>query len=251
MKKQILYLGDTSLNTAASYLAGVMNFYGLDFDYLPSDRKFDISLLENQYQAIIISDYPSSNFSADQLQNIAKEVENGTGLLMIGGWESFTGANCEYNNTILAKVLPVIMKKTDDRINCPNPCLVEKIVAHKIILSLPFDKNPPAIGGFNQLKAKPNTQTILAARRFKAQKNKNRFIFEPTKQAYPLLILGAYGRGRVAVFATDAAPHWVGGLVDWGNKRVTAQHPGANQIEVGNWYAKLLANIINWTAGKV
>jgi hypothetical protein len=55
----------------------------------------------------------------------------------------------------------------------------------------------------------------------------------------------------VCAMATDAAPHWVGGLVDWGESRVEAQADGAEAIEVGNWYAELFSNIIKWNAGSL
>jgi uncharacterized membrane protein len=247
----MLYLGDTELKGAASYLAGIMTFYDISFDYLPSDRNFSDSLLDNDYQAVIISDYPAKNFSTDHLNSIAEKVKAGTGLLMIGGWESFTGPNCEYNNTILKEVLPVIMKSADDRINCPQPCLVQKTADHKIVGSLPFDQTPPAIGGFNQFKAKPEASTILIARRFDVSRKQDNFSFTPYKEPDPLLIVGSFGKGRVTTFATDVAPHWVGGLVDWGDSRVEAQAQDAEAVEVGNWYAELFANMVNWTAGKL
>jgi hypothetical protein len=47
--------------------------------------------------------------------------------------------------------------------------------------------------------------------------------------------------------ATDLAPHWVGGLVDWGDDpRVAAQDQGSWQIEVGNFYAQFVANLLAW-----
>lgn len=249
MDDRVLYLGDTALNGAAAYLAGVMSYYSLDFDYLASDKKFNDSLLGNSYSAVIISDYPAGNFSPEQLVTIAERVNAGVGLLMMGGWESFTGAAGEYNNTILKDVLPVVMQDSDDRVNCSAPCLIEKLCEHKIIDSLPFDKESPTIGGFNRLQSKPDGITILSARPFKASRIGTNFVFTPSEEADPLLVIGSYGKGRTCAFASDPAPHWVGGLVDWGDSRIQAQAPHADAIEVGNWYAKLLVNIINWTVG--
>jgi uncharacterized membrane protein len=284
MGKSVLYLGDTTLEGAGAYLAGVMSYHNSSFDYLPSDRRFDSALFNNKYQAIIISDYPAGNFSNEQMDTIVEKVAEGMGLLMIGGWESFAGG--QYTETALSEVLPVIMQAEDDRVNCFAPCLVEKVKEHEILGSLPFEENPPCIGGFNRLKSKPaaagkpDSDTILLARRFKAsylppprswlrQEAAGRdaeagmdgnFTITPLYESDPLLVVGTYppGRrgltgkqGRVCAFATDAAPHWVGGLVDWGNSRVIAQGPGARPIEVGNWYAELLANMINWTARRL
>ena len=45
MRRTILYLGDTALDRQASYLAGVLTHYGLDFDYVGSDECFSDALL--------------------------------------------------------------------------------------------------------------------------------------------------------------------------------------------------------------
>jgi len=251
MGKSILYLGDTTLKEAGSYLAGVMSHHNISFDYLPSDQRFVDSLLNNKYQAVIISDYPAENFSTEQINTIVEQVAAGMGLLMIGGWESFTGAAGQYTDTKLSQVLPVIMQSKDDRVNCFAPCLAEKMKEHEILGSLPFEENTPSINGFNRLKSKPDSNTILLARRFKASYVNGNFTVTSLEDPDPLLVVSSYKQGRVCAFATDVAPHWVGGLVDWGNSRVKAQGPGANPIEVGNWYAALLANMINWTARRL
>jgi len=62
----------------------------------------------------------------------------------------------------------------------------------------------------------------------------------------PLLVVGQYGRGRVAALATDVAPHWVGGFVDWGDRRIT-QDVGGGFVEIGNWYAGFFRNLLVWT----
>ena len=251
MTEPVLYLGDTALKDAASYLAGVLSFYDIGFDYLASDQKFSSSFLDKNYAAIIISDYPAGNFSPDQLNSIAQQVNSGSGLLMIGGWASFTGLNGRYADTVIQEVLPVIMEPSDDRVNCSSPCLVEKTGEHAIIDSLPFDQSTPGIGGFNRLTARSEAATILSARRFDVCCRDGRFTFTPLEEPDPLLVVCSYGKGRVAAFATDVAPHWVGGLVDWGDKRIKAHARRANPIEVGSWYAELLANMINWTAGRL
>ena len=248
MGETILYLGDTDLKGAGAYLAGVMSFYEIDFKYLASNEKFSESLLNKNWAAVIISDYPADNFSDGQLESLAQRVQEGMGLLMVGGWESFTGENREYTDTALKEVLPVVMEPTDDRVNCFGPCLIEKIRDHPIVNSLPFDKTVTGIGGFNRVTAKNDAAVILRGRMFKARRQSETFSFTPVNETQHLLVVGSYGKGRVTAFATDVAPHWVGGLVDWGCSRINAQAPGANAIEVGNWYAELLANMVNWTA---
>jgi uncharacterized membrane protein len=260
MKHEVLYLGDTALNQAAAYLAGIMTHYGIAFDYLPSDHQFDPDLLSRDYKAIVISDYLAANFTPVDLATLSNVVRGGTGLVMIGGWESFSGQNCEYTNTTLKDVLPVEMQMCDDRINCPQPCLVEIVTPHEILADLPFDSIAPTIGGYNRVVSKPSAQLILAARRYQprmvmgASKTGNRqsatgnfYEFVPLANPDPLLVLGAFGKGRVLAYMSDVAPHWVGGLVDWGDARVTACAPGSCPIEVGNWYATFFSNCLRWT----
>lgn len=249
MKHRILYLGDTALSLQASYLAGIMSYYGLGFDYVSSDKKFPDSLLKKDYQLVIVSDYPATNFSAKQTKLIIDKVKDGMGLLMIGGWESFTGAGGDYYGTLFAEALPVVMRNQDDRVNFSDPCLVIKENSHAIIGSLPFGQDIPAIGGLNAFDAKRGAAVLLSAVRFKAEINNDTIDFKESS-TYPLLVVGDYGLGRTAAFASDVAPHWVGPFVDWGDTRIKARADGASIIEVGNWYAEFFANLIKWLCVK-
>ncbi len=248
MTKQILYLGDTALKEAASYLAGIMEHHSISFDYLPSDATCHASMLKPGYRAIIISDYPARNFHPDAMRILPEKVLQGTGLLMIGGWESFTGLGGDYRDTPAGAALPVEMFPQDDRVNCAQPCLIEKRSDHPILSGLPFEKVVPGIGGYNRVRAKQGAVEILSSRRFLVTYGGGGFVFEPEPLADPLLVVGASGKGRTAAFASDAAPHWVGGLVDWGDARVNACGAGANPVEVGNWYAALFGQMIRWVA---
>lgn len=247
MNKDVLYLGDTKLDQAASYLAGVMAYAGISFDYLASNQKFKTSLLTDDYKAIIISDYPAAHFSAEQLCSLVVKIENGVGLLMIGGWNSFTGLDGRYNETPLKDVLPVVMADGDDRVNQSGPCLVEKNCEHEIVAGLVFESDTPTIGGFNEFKAKLDSTIILSSQRFTSSYNDGRFKFT-AGQSSPLLVVGSFGNGRTAAFASDVAPHWVGPFVDWGDERITAKANDAAQIEVGNWYAEFFVNVIRWVS---
>ena len=249
MKHRILYLGDTALDLQASYLAGIMSYYGERFDYVGSDERFSDSLLKEDCQLMILSDYPASNFTAEQIKEITDKVKEGMGLLMIGGWESFTGAGGDYHSTLFADALPVVMQSRDDRVNFSSPCLVIKKHGHEIIDSLPFDQNIPAIGGLNAFEAKQGAAVLLSAVQFKAVKTDAAVDFTEDRN-YPLLVVGDYGLGRTAAFASDVAPHWVGPLVDWGDTRITARADGADSIEVGSFYAAFFMNLINWLCNK-
>ena len=130
MVDSVLYLGDTKLTAAAAYLAGVMCAYNIDFDYLPSDEKFVPSLLSGDCRAVILSDYPAQNFSAEQLDALVEKAADGMGLLMIGGWESFTGFGGDYNDTTLSEVLPVVMQDRPNALTNPNSSVL--LLPHRL-----------------------------------------------------------------------------------------------------------------------
>lgn len=255
MGTEVLYLGDTKLEQAASYLAGVMTYYGVEFDYLASDKPFGDKYLTEMYKTIIISDYPAKNFKEEHLEKITTLIDSGASLIMIGGWESFTGKEREYTNTPLRKILPVDMQQDDDRVNSYQPYIIEKVENHSIIEDLPFDEYPACINGFNMLKAKKDALTVLGLRKLDIKrkliaesKDKKNYIIDVSEELHPLLVVSNYGKGKVAVFASDLAPHWVGGFVDWGDKRISVKLKAKEEIEVefGNWYAQFAYQIIKW-----
>ncbi len=244
----ILYAGDTTLTTAAAYLAGVMTHFGESFDYLRSDQPIGPRLADKTYALYILSDYPVNNVRAEDFDTLAAAVRAGAGLLMIGGWESFGGLAGEYNHTPLADVLPVEMLDVDDRVNSAHPCVIEPACDHPIINGLPFDR-PPTIGGYNRIAPKADAAEVLRARHLDVTVDAGGAYAFAAGEAAPLLVTGRYGRGRTAALATDVAPHWVGGLVDWGTPRVNAQAQGAGDVEVGSLYAEFFARLIRWTRG--
>jgi len=136
------------------------------------------------------------------------------------------------------------MQASDDRRNSAQPCLLNKKADHPILNGLPWDR-PPGIGGYNAITPKPAATTLLTCVRFQARRVAADFHFTRGEES-PLLIVGQYGSGRVAALATDVAPHWVGGLVDWGDRRIT-QPVGGGFVEIGNWYAQFFCNLLVWT----
>ncbi len=226
MPGKICYLGDDHLQGAAAYLAGIFLHYGTAFDHVPSAEPPPAEFASIPYAAYVISDYPSLRLGHAAMAHIAARVEEGAGLLMIGGWESFHGRLGEYNESPLASVLPVLMRASDDRRNFPQPCLIEKAAEHEILSGLPWDQ-PPGIGGINLVTAKPGAETLLAAASFSvlhtvplksfrlAAKETGvasfslvhsgeAFHFSAADRA-PLLIVGRYGAGRTAALTTDVS----------------------------------------------
>jgi uncharacterized membrane protein len=136
------------------------------------------------------------------------------------------------------------MEQADDRRNCAQPCLIRKVAEHPILENVPWDQ-PPGIGGFNAITPKADAETLLSSVQFSVRQTGDAFQFV-RKMESPLLVVGQYGRGRTAALATDVAPHWVGGFVDWGGRRLS-QDVGSGFIEVGEWYARFFRNLLVWT----
>jgi uncharacterized membrane protein len=248
MNEKVLYLGDTSLESAAAYLAGLMTSWGWSFDYVASDQSAEAWTFEPARSLYVLSDYPANRLAPTLQEKLVEQVNAGAGLLMIGGWESYHGCGGDWDVTPVAAVLPVEIGGGDDRVNCDQPALVRRVADHAAVRDLPWEDHPPCIGGYNRLAARRGAVTVLETQRFQAIRSGDVFVFEPTV-CDPLLVTGTCGRGRVAALATDVAPHWVGGLVDWGPSRVSAQAPGAEAIEVGNLYAQFFRQLLSWAAG--
>lgn len=249
----ILYLGDDNVDGAAAYLAGVMTHFGLKYEHRPSDRPLDIEVLAGRWSLIVISDYPASNISPDIMAGLVEMVSQGTGFLMIGGWGSFQGQDGKYNGTLLGNILPVTIDEKDDRVNSAGPCLISIHNGrgnHPIVGGLPFETDTPGIGGFNRLTAADDGEVILESRVYRAAAAPSGLHqLDPFPGSDPLLVVGSHGKGRTCAWATDVAPHWVGGLVDWGPERVEARgHGDAGSVEVGNLYAEFFKRILVWTS---
>ncbi|MBL8852129.1 MAG: hypothetical protein JNG89_20820 [Planctomycetaceae bacterium] len=247
MANTILYMGDTAIDGAAAYLGGVMTHAGLRFDYRPSDAALRPEDVATAHALYIVSDYAAKMIATPLQERIVEHVSRGAGLLMLGGWESFCGLGGDWSGTPIANILPVEIGTKDDRRNCDDLVLVHcETENHPITRSLPWTTRPPIIGGFNEVRAKPDGGLLLTARR-----QRPRFDGDTVQLAagavHPLLVTGVHGHGRTAALMTDVAPHWVGPLVDWGDQRVQAKAPGSSEIEVGDLYAQFVTQLVGWT----
>lgn len=249
---RIAYCGDTALPGPASYLAGIMAWAGIPFLHVPSDRMLPEQALADDIGGYVFSDFPAGRIPPALWPRLMARIEGGCGVLMIGGWESFHGLGGDWDATPLAAVLPVEMRRDDDRRNWPCAVLVREAAEHPLRAGLSFAR-PPSIGGYNEFLPRATATVVLEGERFQAERAGDGFRFV-SHGRLPLLVAGAdrpgpLGAGRRACLATDAAPHWVGSLVDWGGERL-AVAMGADSIEVGSGYARLFRNLITWVLGR-
>lgn len=215
---------------AGKFLTDMKNV-GMHIDYVPAH------LIENNvpdtveklkmYDSIIISDVGANSFllgkdtfvrsikTPNKLQVISDYVKEGGSLLMVGGYMSFTGidAKARFGKSPLKDCLPIIMPECDDRVEMPEGIIPLKVASHTIIDNLPNEW--PHLLGYNKFFAKGNATTLV------------------TLGKDPLLVIGEYGKGRSAAFASDLAPHWA-------------------PPEFVNWseYPKFWEQLILWLANK-
>ncbi len=199
--------------TAASYHETVkwlqegLENAGLQVDYVPDHlaaTQFPMSIEALQvYDAVILSDIGANTLllhpdtaihsrpTPNRLDLLHDYVQGGGGLMMIGGWLSFTGmeSKAKYKGTGVEKALPVTMLPTDDRVEMPQGFQPRvSMPDHPILQGIP--EPWPMLLGYNQIEVKPNAAVLLA------------------HHEDPIAAVWEYGNGRSAVFTSDCAPHW-------------------------------------------
>lgn len=195
----------TKYEEGATYLLSCLRDEGVDVTYMPSHEvqvRFPRSLAELQaYDAIVLSDVGANTFLLQNptfyqmeiipnaLDLIRQFVAAGGGLLMVGGYLTFMGieGKANYKNTVLAEVLPVEMMNGEDRVEKPEGFSPAVTGSHPLVDT--FGEWPRLLG-YNKLVTKPEALELLS------------------HEGDPILVLGQYGAGKTAAFASDCAPHW-------------------------------------------
>ncbi len=244
---RVLYLGDDDMDRAAVYLGCILFKENYSFHYIPSTSLFPNDLVLDFFDLLIISDYPAKNFQPRQFERIEKWVEDGGSLLMIGGWESFSGLNLEYTATPLKSLLPVNMLDHDDRCNLCHGCLILPVEEHEVTRGLNWEA-PPVIGGFNRVSLKAGAELILKGHTVHLEYHQG-LGYRLDDETLPMLASMAVGHGRATALMFDLAPHWIGGMVDWYQKRVTIRFNDLF-VEVGDQYYQFVANLLRFCSRK-
>jgi uncharacterized membrane protein len=241
---RVLYLGDHK-GGSARYVTAALNWAGFGFEHHDATEKPPAALLsgKREWDIVILSDYPSQQLGRSGDRHLSRLVsESGVGLLMIGGWASFTGNNGGYRGTEVGSLLPVRMQAADDRRNVCTGLVLWPVATHPLIDGLSF-RRPPVIAGYNAVLPRTTAQVLLSGIELKVRgRGRQPQIMASTVR--PMLVVSEAGKARTTAFATDLAPHWCGGLVDWGRSRV---HAG--EVEVGEQYLDFIARLVRWTAG--
>jgi uncharacterized membrane protein len=149
------------------------------------------------------------------LTALADWVRAGGGIVMIGGYLSFSGieGKAAFHGTAVEDVLPVRCAATDDRVERPDG--VQPRVAkpdHPVTEGI--EGAWPHLLGYNRVELREGAEVLASI------------------GGDPLVAVRQVGQGRSAVFTSDCAPHWA-------PPEFSHEWPG---------YVKLFDNLVRWVA---
>ncbi|HET7714018.1 MAG TPA: glutamine amidotransferase [Bauldia sp.] len=163
------------------------------------------------YDCVILSDIGSNTLllnpdtffrfqrKENRLDALRDYVAAGGGLVMVGGYMTFQGidAKARYHGTAVEEALPVTISPHDDRVEMPQgvkPRVVDR--DHPIVRNVAGSW--PALLGYNRLTPKPDANVVALVGND------------------PLIVAGAFEKGRSVAFASDCGPHWAPpAFVNW------------------------------------
>jgi uncharacterized membrane protein len=194
---------------------------------VPAEFPGDTAAL-GAYDVVVLSDIGANSLQlapevfgqarpgADRIAALRGWVGDGGGLLMVGGYLSFSGfeAKAAYRNTLLHEVLPVELLPEDDRVELPAGTRAEVTVADHPALGGVAGEWPLLLG-YNRVRPRIGARVLA------------------TINADPLVAVCHHGSGRSAVFTSDCSPHW-------------APTPFCEEWD---GYAQVFGGLIEWLAG--
>ena len=136
----------------------------------------------------------------DRVKLTIEAVKKGKGLMMLGGWYSFTGENGKggWGRTFFKDVLPVKCLDFEDLVESTEGYYPEVTEEGKPTFGKEF-KNIPPILGYNQTIPIPEGQVLINVK----------------ETGDPLVATRKVGKGTVLAYTSDPAPHWGLNFVYW------------------------------------
>ncbi|MDD5938272.1 MAG: glutamine amidotransferase [Clostridiales bacterium] len=184
-----------------------------------------------EYDVVILSDCGYNNvvlqpgntppfripMGPDRVQAIYDYVQQGGGLIMVGGWLSYSGMQGKgmYGGTKIEELLPVkcMPRGADDRMEVTAGYMMQiEDPEHPIVKGIDWSI-PYCLLGYNKTFLREDAHLIASY---------NGDVQMATRQV---------GKGRSFSYCSDVTPHWAGNFFD---------HPQ---------YKELWMRIIRWTAG--
>ena len=162
------------------------------------------TVLDGDFDLIIIEDVHSRAFGPANLQAIADAVEQGKGLMMVGGYYSFGPGG--YRQTPVDAALPIKMEIFEKQeVGVENP--IRKMFHLDRELTMQPTGSHPVTSISSATTAWNDLPVLLGANRFQEVKSFGKVLLETGKKE-PLLVSGQYGLGRVLAFAGDSTWRW-------------------------------------------
>lgn len=245
----LLYAGDSPVGGPADYVLAVLKHLRATVRHLPPSQTLHPRVVRRRFDAIILSDFPRARVPRAAEAAMARQVEDGAGLLMVGGWSSFAGPSGGWRGSRIESLLPVRCLGRDDRKHFPSGALTTPQTHHPMLRSLSF-REPPVICGLNHVQPKARSTVVLAAAPLVTRWTQatGGAAVRVSPAIYPLLVVDSRPRRRAAALTTDLAPHWCGGLVDWGPRRFVLPVTRTIRVEVGNRYLQFVSSLVRWLA---
>jgi uncharacterized membrane protein len=168
-----------------------------------------------QYNLLILDELQRPRpLSVEQMWEIRHYVENGGGFLMFGGWETCQGHDAErcglYKDTQIEEIVPVAFSSEWDTQEIEGFRVDEKRTIEPFKLRC-VDENHPITQGIDWEIVPP----INGYNKCASVKDKGKILVVNEKTNHPILVIGEYGLGKVAVFLTCHSRGWAENLQQW------------------------------------
>jgi uncharacterized membrane protein len=137
----------------------------------------------------------------DRVRLTIDAVKAGKGLMLLGGWYSFTGEQGKggWGRTLLKGVMPVTCLDHEDLVESTEGFHPRAtVLGRERFAGIELDGCPPILG-YNQVRVRPGAELLL----------------ELAETGDPLVVLGREGAGRILCYTSDPAPHWGCNMVFW------------------------------------
>jgi uncharacterized membrane protein len=199
-----------------------------------------------EFDVIIHSDIRTQSFSKEQLQNMARLVEEfGGGFVMIGGNSAFGKGG--YHRTILDRIIPVAMEKENDsharsiRLRVPPAAYAHPLMALGATpqeTELIWTRKFPVLYGCNLVdRAKPGAVVL-------GEDPASRNGYGPRL----LLAVQSIGKGRSMAFTADTTRSWGKDFETlWGETIAPSGQLTERNCD-GRYYRQFWVNAVRWLA---
>lgn len=159
-----------------------------------------------QYDVFIIGDIPAAAFGGNGLRDLARRVDEGAGLLMIGGFQNFSAGG--YGATPLADLLPVLLDGPLARPGFPDLSAQLQQPLKMIPTATGLKRFVMQLDAPERNRVRWNGLAPLEGAVKLKPKNQLVDVLAETAEGVPLLMASEVGRARVMAFAADTTYQW-------------------------------------------